>query len=946
MAPTTDQYSGIPDTHSSVQQQQQRQYSSPTEHLTPGVALTPASDATTFHSGQSISPAWTDSQPLPPHGTGLSNTPAGSVTFQTSPKQVGKRTQGKTKQRKRQKSETDTDDDDDVVEANVGANMPRPNRLPGACTYCKRLKMKCTFPPGENVCKRCRTGKHDCIVEGRKPRSAPNKREYLLAQMKQKDTIIESLLKQLHNPYLATPLSIEAYRMATPSSDHHRQTVIGWLDRLQSSVRSPPVRSGLAKNPFQLDTHAGESEESDDEQTQQQQHAQPRRASSGSDDSPVSPNTLVEPDIDAYADDAVPIGLLANLAISRTNDGPAVSAEKKGRENADDDDDDDVGVASRQFFMPGPSRNLALRRSLIDKISPPDILVHKLVTPEDVEKLFDIFYTRINPFISLLEPKLHTPALTFSRCPFLFTVVCAIASRYSDKPEVYPIAMHFAKSAAANALIDGWKSVELCQAYILMSIYAVPARRWEEDRSWLYTGLAIRIATDLNLHLLPQKKPTTEQQELEMLNRTRVWIICFNLDKSTATQFGKPSTLKEDFIMRHSLEWYKSSDNNHPYDVHIIAYSSLFRIINQFHQKVFSDPDVPTGLNRLIDFRAVTLEYDRLLNNCREEWAERFAQDSDHSDAACEFRVKLLPFYTNYARLVMFSFGFQKAFQRGLQADDEVFFTRSLDSAKTVVTVLVDSLVPLGYIRFAPDGYFVFAAFASAFMLKLLRPECSRFITPGLEAEIYQVIERLISTIGSPQIAIDERHTPKLYSRFLASLLAKHRRDGAARGRMHQQGPPTQQPQASSSAPVYQPQRQTAQQAPPSHSASLSSFATGGNPTTVQDVTHSVTPNGEPTVTQTTANNNEPIHQLDVPSYTFGTAAGQLNDVMDFTFDSISNDDLLGPMKAIENPLWMQTMMLPGFSWPTDEHYNFFGNNIATDSYQNFMPQPTAVRLG
>lgn len=53
--------------------------------------------------------------------------------------------------------------------------------------------------------------------------------------------------------------------------------------------------------------------------------------------------------------------------------------------------------------------------------------------------------------------------------------------------------MHFAKSAAANALIDGWKSVELCQAYILMSIYAVPARRWEEDRSWLYTGLAIRF---------------------------------------------------------------------------------------------------------------------------------------------------------------------------------------------------------------------------------------------------------------------------------------------------------------------------------------------------------------------------------------------------------------------------------------------------------------------
>lgn len=76
-----------------------------------------------------------------------------------------------------------------------------------------------------------------------------------------------------------------------------------------------------------------------------------------------------------------------------------------------------------------------------------------------------------------------------------FLSVCAISSRYYvGKSEIYPIAMHFAKHSAANALINGWKSVELCQAYILMSIYAVPARRWEEDRSWLYTGLAIRYA--------------------------------------------------------------------------------------------------------------------------------------------------------------------------------------------------------------------------------------------------------------------------------------------------------------------------------------------------------------------------------------------------------------------------------------------------------------------
>jgi hypothetical protein len=62
--------------------------------------------------------------------------------------------------------------------------------------------------------------------------------------------------------------------------------------------------------------------------------------------------------------------------------------------------------------------------------------------------------------------------------------------------------MHFSKSAAATSLIDGWKSVELCQAYLLMSVYTVPARRWEEDRAWLYLGLAIRcVCLDKHAYL-------------------------------------------------------------------------------------------------------------------------------------------------------------------------------------------------------------------------------------------------------------------------------------------------------------------------------------------------------------------------------------------------------------------------------------------------------------
>ncbi|KAL4066301.1 hypothetical protein V8B97DRAFT_1029260 [Scleroderma yunnanense] len=54
-----------------------------------------------------------------------------------------------------------------------GTGVPG-GRKAGACTHCKRLKMKCEFPEGATSCKRCTNTGHPCIVEGRKPRIVPN----------------------------------------------------------------------------------------------------------------------------------------------------------------------------------------------------------------------------------------------------------------------------------------------------------------------------------------------------------------------------------------------------------------------------------------------------------------------------------------------------------------------------------------------------------------------------------------------------------------------------------------------------------------------------------------------------------------------------------------------------------------------------------------------------
>lgn len=113
---------------------------------------------------------------------------------------------------------------------------------------------------------------------------------------------------------------------------------------------------------------------------------------------------------------------------------------------------------------------------------------------------------------------------------------------------MYLLAMHIAKASAANAFLDGWKTIEMCQAYLLLGGYTPPARKWEEDRYWFFTGIGFRLGIELNLNRPPSSPPITEREEREYLNRTRTWIICYIMDRCICVNLGKPFMIPEDEV--------------------------------------------------------------------------------------------------------------------------------------------------------------------------------------------------------------------------------------------------------------------------------------------------------------------------------------------------------------------------------------------------------------
>ncbi|PBK66478.1 hypothetical protein ARMSODRAFT_1047410 [Armillaria solidipes] len=635
-------------------------------------------------------------------------------------------------------------------------------RRPGACTRCKQVKMKCDFAPSEQTCQRCQPKGYRCVVEAPKPKLCNSERERLLAEIRQKDVVIETLMKQLHNPYLATPHSIDEYLKSISPSNANDPGVLAWLGRLKAGVQmgmgssteeAREEGSGrlLLDQQYSLLAHR-----------EVQEHEEMPTALTNSSHVPVvfRPDWRVE----------------SQKGKKRERETFQRDAACEAWENSPEPGSLHCCHVSSKYthikltclgFKPGNSKGL----------NSPEILVLGIVTLEDAEQLFDIFYKYINPFIALLDPILLTPKSTLARCPVLFTVICAIASRYHPpKSSIYPIAMHFAKWSTANALVlDNMKNIELCQAYILMSIYAAPERSWDRDQTWLYMGIAISIATALGLDQTPKFKTATESEEREYLNRVRVWQVCHLLDKAIAIQVGKPWMMKEDTVVCPSQEWYRQSQYNLDYDVYLCGYNVLLHIVARFHEEALLDRSGFINSERG-NLRDVTMRYDGEIEIFKEDWKREFKARGARRGAML-LRSEL-HFYVAYFRLVMFSFGFHRIFHAGIETWHDYFFTKCLKSAKSVIRCMNEDLVPSGFMRYAPDHQFMCVAFAAVFLFKLLRPEYSSLLDKADKDESVRLIEILIDKFSSSDIAVDDRHAPKVYARFLATILGKYRHSG------------------------------------------------------------------------------------------------------------------------------------------------------------------------
>lgn len=137
----------------------------------------------------------------------------------------------------------------------------------------------------------------------------------------------------------------------------------------------------------------------------------------------------------------------------------------------------------------------------------------------------------LNPFVSQLDPMLHTFSYVRQRSPFLLAAILAAAAR-TFNPAIHKDLREHTERLFAQNFIRGESSPEVIQAVLILTYWKQP----DDTRAFINVGLAIRMAIELGWHTLTVQPDGINTAHAELERRQirsiqRTWLVLFVYDK-------------------------------------------------------------------------------------------------------------------------------------------------------------------------------------------------------------------------------------------------------------------------------------------------------------------------------------------------------------------------------------------------------------------------------
>lgn len=404
--------------------------------------------------------------------------------------------------------------------------------------------------------------------------------------------------------------------------------------------------------------------------------------------------------------------------------------------------------------------------------SPPseDPITTGIINDEDAKLIFDLIFLRLNPFVNLFDPALHTVNYVRSRCSFLFTVLIMAGSKFF-RPEIFKRCQKLANDLRIRAFAEGWKSVEVVQAFACLTYWKEP----DDNCTWTYIGYAARMAVELGLNrYVPHPPPHESDFQLrERRNRERTYLVLFVHDRSLSTQTGRNWMLPEDEIIQHSSSWHEEGGSTiRPEDVILAAFVQLRRIASETTD-VFHTANRASRNGSHID-----VNYEVVLRNCNgklTQWMDHWKREMQRAGGS-SFHISFLSYFRLYVRLFLNSFGIQNSISSTSHANPSVqalsvCYTSAIDSLR----IVSKDFASLNLLRYGQETIIIMSAYSAVFLLKLLRSSSTLpQLHEGAAHEIHTAITQTADAFQEAASLSPTSTSSAVHSRFLRNLVANN----------------------------------------------------------------------------------------------------------------------------------------------------------------------------
>jgi hypothetical protein len=230
-----------------------------------------------------------------------------------------------------------------------------------------------------------------------------------------------------------------------------------------------------------------------------------------------------------------------------------------------------------------------------------DVVSRRLLPLDEAERLFSFFSRTMNQFLWGGIALVHHDLQSVRRSsPLLSAAILAVAALHiPDRNDIFDICYSAFITQLSNSTFDRYHTLDEIRGLAIGAF-------WLSDLSWMLSGQAIRIATEMGLHQSLQKMIRGKPDRFE---RAQLWYLLYVCDHHFSIAYARPPLIDEREGIAN-YERYLEDPSTGPGDVRLIAQVSLFMNLTDAYHAFGSDMEQCLEESQFSLLRAFTVEVE------------------------------------------------------------------------------------------------------------------------------------------------------------------------------------------------------------------------------------------------------------------------------------------------------------------------------------------------